>query len=140
MSENQGDNSFNTSVATGENSESFTGNKRRNHHGVVYQILVLILCFFRIHPKKLIYEFEFEKIGSGNLDDIILRYKVKEEDEWSTIFIQAKHKQTEGINNFYTGGTLLSKSNGEKMSIHKYLESFVKLCAKNPKEMINAVS
>lgn len=123
---------------------------RANFHGVVYQILVCMLCILRMQKEyyekidnNIIFNYEItpEKSDCGNYDDIYIDVTENDGENEKTrrSFVQTKRKK-EHMQKKITTNYLLSPCDAIKMSLDKYLKSFVEIQSKFGEECEMVIS
>jgi hypothetical protein len=115
-----------------QNSEEDSKNLRMFFHGVIYQILVFILCIFNLNENHKDYGIFIEKNKVKKFDDIVFEFT--ENGKTIVTHVQATHTQDKNPRKkFIEGKNVLSN---EKLGIGTYFEPLLDICDKNGKEKV----
>ena len=107
---------------TTENPPASTGLKN-TLHGNVFQLKLLMLFLFRGIGAGFSFHLGTEMPGmGGKFDDLIFKFKKKDQTEESYRFLQAKHKQDE--QETITAADLLTDNSKGAFSLPKYFRSY----------------
>jgi hypothetical protein len=91
----------------------------------MYEIKMAAFLFVRALHKTAEFRLASNVDGLGAFDDLVFRYRLKEQNVWKTCFIQLKHKEKGGT---FPQSSLINMS-GE-FSLFKYFESYCQIKSK----------
>jgi len=91
----------------------------------MYEIKMAAFLFARALHKTEEFRLASNVDGLGAFDDMVFRYRLKEQEVWKTCFIQFKHKKTEGKIQL---SSLINMSGD--FSLFKYFESYCQIKSK----------